>query len=123
MMKCIPECCIRLVMESQGSSVNNAKLMLMLINETQNQCYLSNTIKCLPTDFLLSFLDDVTQTVSLFSFLALSFYITGIPHDDIDQSIFYQAEEDKDGAGIHEHIDGFDVGDWRKGFLTVCMLG
>ena len=28
-----------------------------------------------------------------------------IPHHDVDKGVFYEGEEDKEGAGGHEHVD------------------
>ena len=47
-------------------------------------------------------------------FLVLSLNLTNVPHHHIHKGILYEAEEDKQGAGGHEHVDGLDVGHWRK---------
>ena len=31
--------------------------------------------------------------------------VPDVPHHDVDKSIFYQAEEHKEGAGGHEHVN------------------
>ena len=46
-----------------------------------------------------------------------------IPHHDVDKGVLYEGEEDKEGAGGHEHVDGLDVGDWRQRLLTAGVLG
>ena len=31
-----------------------------------------------------------------------------IPHHDVDKGVLYEGEEDKEGAGGHEHVDCLD---------------
>ena len=55
--------------------------------------------------------------------LVLPLDLTGVPHDDVDEGVLNEAAEYKDRAGVHEHIDGLDVGDRRQGLLAVGVLG
>ena len=55
--------------------------------------------------------------------LVLPLDLTGVPHDHVDEGVLNEAAEYKDRAGVHEHIDGLDVGDRRQGLLAVGVLG
>ena len=46
--------------------------------------------------------------------LVFSLNLDYVPHHHIDKGILYQAEEDEEGAGGHEHVDGLDVGHGRQ---------
>ena len=35
--------------------------------------------------------------------------VPDVPHHDVDKSIFYQAEEHKEGAGGHEHVNRLEI--------------
>ena len=102
-----PKCCTH--QENLGWSMNSVFNSCYQTNKYKNTC-LGYTINCLFPYFFSGFLNYVTEPVTLFLFFSPSLNITGIPHDDIDQCVLYEAAEDKDGAGIHEHVNGFDVG-------------
>ena len=35
--------------------------------------------------------------------------VPDVPHHDVDKSIFYQAEEHKEGAGGHKHVNRLEI--------------
>ena len=75
--------------------------------------YLIHADGCFPSKLCLSYVDDVLDMGHRCLLLVLSFDVADIAHHNVDESVLDEAEEDKEGAGRHEHVDGFDVGHGR----------
>ena len=85
--------------------------------------YLGHAVGGLPAQLSLRLPDDVAQPAAALSLLTLPLDVAGVAHDDVDEGVLDEAAEDEHGAGVHEHVDGLDVGHWRQRLLAVGVLG
>ena len=57
----------------------------------------------------LNFTKSLTLHITNGTVACVSMSVPDVPHHDVDKSIFYQAEEHKEGAGGHEHVNRLEI--------------